>query len=290
MKKVLSIVTILVLVCVSMVSCSKESTEEKNEKIYNRYKDALVGCWKVVGQQESGNVYNCSYRLDGDYYVTFADNGAALCEGSAKAYGYYPGDSEFISEDVGDYLKFVRWNLEYSDVTGCDVWTYTTSSSVGSMHSVDFNEDGTIRIWFTGMRKWYYTLMKIKKQKLNIDETISGKWKLTKIQDFPTAINHYSIIGNNYVIFTSGRISSLGEFCVEPNGNYSQRYNLVFPSYKYWNANLLYENGIESSSSFELICNNTDSYIAYIVNQKKLDLVKFEKDKIHGIVYSLEKD
>ena len=107
MKEVLSIVTILVLVCASMVSCSKESTEEKNEKIYNRYKDALVGCWKVVGQQESGNVYNCSYRLDGDYYVTFADNGAALCEGSAKAYGYYSGESEFISEDVGDYLKFV---------------------------------------------------------------------------------------------------------------------------------------------------------------------------------------
>ena len=132
--------------------------------------------------------------------------------------------------------------------------------------------------------------MKIKKQKLNIDETINGKWKLTKIQDFPTTINHYSIIGNNYVIFASGKISSLGEFFVEPNGNYSQRYNLVFPSYKYWNANLLYENGIESSSSFELICNNTDSYIVYIVNQKKLDLVKFEKDKIHGIVYSLEKD
>lgn len=160
MKKIL-LAAMIVLSGASFASCSKESAESKNESQQQKYKEYLVGKWKVVGQKDAGNVYNCLYRIEGDYYVEFKSDGSAVCSGDAKAHAYYEGESEFMTENVGDFVDFVRWDLEYSDVTQCSLWTYITPSATGSYHELDFNSDGTVRLWYQLIRSGYYILKKI---------------------------------------------------------------------------------------------------------------------------------
>lgn len=159
MKKII-FASLVALAGLSLVSCSKESTESKNESQQQKYKEYLVGKWKVIGEQESGNVYNCLYRIEGDYYVEFKSDGSAVCSGDAKAHAYYQGGSEFMTENVSNFLHFEKWNLEYSDVTQCGLWTYATTSATGDYHKLEFNSDGTVKLWYHLIGSGYYTLKK----------------------------------------------------------------------------------------------------------------------------------
>lgn len=161
MKKIL-LAAIIAITGVSFMSCSSDSNESKSEKQEQRYKDYLVGKWRVTGQRESGNVYNCLYRIEGDYFVEFKSDGSAICSGNAKAHAYYEGEPELTTENIGDFLNFTRWSLDYNDVSECHIWTYLTNSSTGESHKLEFSSDGSIRIWYHLIRDGYYTLSKVK--------------------------------------------------------------------------------------------------------------------------------
>lgn len=47
-------------------------------------------------------------------------------------------------------------------------------------------------------------------QKFDASKVMSGKWKLSKIQDFPIPINHYSIQKGNTISFLDGGILHRG--------------------------------------------------------------------------------
>lgn len=160
MKKIL-LAAIIALAGASFVSCSKESEADKRHNQEQTYKNNLIGKWQVIAEKSSGNVYNLQYRLEGDYYITFKSDGSIETQGSAKTYGYYEGGSEFITEDVNDYLGCVKWSLYYSEVTGADLYLYRTQNSSSSLHHVDFRTDGTIWVWFSGMSYRYYVLEKV---------------------------------------------------------------------------------------------------------------------------------
>ena len=146
----------------SFVSCSKESTASRELKYEQDHEQYLVGKWKVIGQRESGNIYNCLYRIEGDYFVEFKEDGSATCHGDAKAHAYYDGKPEFLTEDIGNYLQIVRWSIDYNSATGFSLWTYRSPESATSdLHKVEFNDDGTIKIWYHLMSYWYYTLKKV---------------------------------------------------------------------------------------------------------------------------------
>lgn len=160
MKKVL-FAAMLLLAVLSLASCSKESAAESRSNQEQVYRNSIIGKWKVTAEKSSGNVYNLQYRLEGDYYITFKSDGSIETQGSAKTYGYYEGGSEFITEDVNDYLGCVKWSLYYSEVTGADLYLYRTQNSSPSLHHVDFRSDGTIWVWFSGMSYRYYVLKKV---------------------------------------------------------------------------------------------------------------------------------
>lgn len=151
----------IALAGVSFASCSKESESDKRHDQEQTYRNNIIGKWQVVAEKSSGNVYNLLYRLEGDYYITFKSDGSIETQGSAKTYGYYEGGSEFITEDVNDYLGCVKWTLNYSDAEGVYLGLYRTATSSASFHDVSFNSDGTIWLWFTGMSNRYYILKKV---------------------------------------------------------------------------------------------------------------------------------
>lgn len=160
MKKIL-LVAMVALAGVSFVSCSKESEADKRHNQEQAYKNNLIGKWQVIAEKSSGNVYNLLYRLEGDYYITFKSDGSIETQGSAKTYGYYEGGSEFITENVNDYLGCVKWTLSYSETLGAYMGLYQTATSSASFHDVSFRTDGTIWLWFTGMSNRYYILKKV---------------------------------------------------------------------------------------------------------------------------------
>ncbi len=161
MKKVL-LAAMIALTGISFVSCSSsESNADKEYRQEQVYQNAIIGKWKVVAEKSSGNLYNLLYRLEGDFYITFSNNGSVTTQGSAKTHGYYEGGSEFVTEDVEDYLGVAKWTLSYSEATGAHVSLYKTQTATPSYHDINFNTDGTIWIWFSGMSNRYYILKKI---------------------------------------------------------------------------------------------------------------------------------
>lgn len=160
MKKIL-LATMIALAGASFVSCgSSESEADRRNEQEQVYRNSIAGKWKVIAEKSSGNVYNLLYRLEGDYYMTFKSDGGVETQGSAKTYGYYEGGSEFVTEDINDYLGAKRWSLNM-DVTRAYLSLYDTKLSSPSGHAVDFNSDDTIWIWFTGTNNRYYILKKI---------------------------------------------------------------------------------------------------------------------------------
>ena len=57
-------------------------------------------------------------------------------------------------------------------------------------------------------------------QKFDASNVMSGKWELSKIQDFPIPINHYSVQKGNTISFLEGGIlRTEGDFSVVINGD-----------------------------------------------------------------------
>lgn len=113
-----------------------------------------------------------------------------------------------------------------------------------------------------------------------------GTWKLTKVFDFPLPINNYYLPGDNYVTFSSGgTMSHNGDFVMIPNGNQSSSMTLPFASYTKWSS----EKSSDDKAIIVYLGASKEQYVGYIMSSTRIDLVKFEEDKAHGISYTLEK-
>lgn len=159
MKKII-FASLIALAGLSLTSCSKEDSTQTKHEQQQKYMDYLVGKWKVMARKSAGNVYNCKYRIDGDYYVEFKSDKTAVCSGDATEQGYYDSGIVFPTYKVGETLGFVKWGFEYND-DQCYLWTYQTVSSAGTYRRIDFNSDGTINVWHTSTTKTYYVLKRV---------------------------------------------------------------------------------------------------------------------------------
>lgn len=127
-------------------------------------------------------------------------------------------------------------------------------------------------------------------QKFDASKVMSGKWMLSKIQDFPIPINHYSIQNGNTISFLDGGIlRTEGDFSVVINGDASKPMSIPFNSYKTWKANTAYkQDGTVDTGTSAVYFDGSQMYVAYFVSATEIDLVKFATEKL-GIVYVLTK-
>lgn len=96
-------------------------------------------------------------------------------------------------------------------------------------------------------------------QKFDASKVMSGKWKLSKIQDFPIPINHYSIQKGNTISFLDGGIlRTEGDFSVVINGDADRPMTMPFGSYKTWKADTTYKHRTELSKQVLLLCTLTE--------------------------------
>ncbi len=72
------------------------------------------------------------------------------------------GEEPFMTKDVKEDLSFIKWSLQYYEATGFTLYTYKSESSMPRTHDIDFESDGTIKLWFHTTYNSYYTLKKVK--------------------------------------------------------------------------------------------------------------------------------
>ena len=127
-------------------------------------------------------------------------------------------------------------------------------------------------------------------QKFDASKVMSGKWKLSKIQDFPIPINHYSIQNGNTISFLDGGIlRTEGDFSVVINGDADRAMTIAFSEYKTWKANTAYkQDGTVDTGTSAVYFDGIEMYVAYFVSATEIDLVKFATEKL-GMVYVLTK-
>ena len=127
-------------------------------------------------------------------------------------------------------------------------------------------------------------------QKFDASKVMSGKWKLSKIQDFPIPINHYSIQKGNTISFLDGGIlRTEGNFSVVINGDADRPMTMPFGSYKTWKADTTYkQDGTVETGTSPVYFDGSDMYVAYFMSATEIDLVKFATVRI-GIAYVLTK-
>ena len=127
-------------------------------------------------------------------------------------------------------------------------------------------------------------------QKFDASKAMSGKWELSKIQDFPLPINHYSIQKGNTISFSEGGIlRTEGDFSVVINGDAARPMTMPFGSYKTWKAETTYkQDGTVGTGTSPVYFNGSEMYVAYFMSATEIDLVKFATDKI-GMIYVLTK-
>lgn len=127
-------------------------------------------------------------------------------------------------------------------------------------------------------------------QKFDASKVMSGKWKLSKIQDFPIPINHYSIQKGNTISFLDGGIlRTEGDFSVVINGDAARPMTIPFGSYKTWKADTAYkQDGTVDTGTTAVYFDGSEMYVAYFVSATEIDLVKFATEKL-GMVYVLTK-
>ena len=127
-------------------------------------------------------------------------------------------------------------------------------------------------------------------QKFDASNVMRGKWELSKIQDFPIPINHYSIQNGNTISFLDGGIlRTEGNFSVVINGDAAKPMTIPFDSYKTWKANTAYkQDGTVDTSTSAVYFDGSEMYVAYFVSATEIDLVKFATEKL-GMVYILTK-
>lgn len=127
-------------------------------------------------------------------------------------------------------------------------------------------------------------------QKFDASKAMSGKWELSKIQDFPLPINHYSIKKGNTISFSDGGIlRTEGDFSVVINGDAAKPMTMPFGGYKTWKANTNYkQDGTVDTGTSAVYFDGGDMYVAYFVSATEIDLVKFATSQI-GMMYILTK-
>lgn len=127
-------------------------------------------------------------------------------------------------------------------------------------------------------------------QKFDASKALSGKWELSKIQDFPLPINHYSIQKGNTISFSEGGIlRTEGDFSVVINGDAARPMTMPFGGYKTWKAETTYkQDGTVETETSPVYFDGSDMYVAYFMSATEIDLVKFATDKV-GMVYVLSK-
>ena len=127
-------------------------------------------------------------------------------------------------------------------------------------------------------------------QKFDASKVMSGKWKLSKIQDFPIQINHYSIHNGNTISFLDGGIlRTEGDLSVVITGDATRPMTMPFSGYKTWKANTAYkQDGTVDTGTSSAYFDGSELYVAYFVSATEIDLVKFTTEKL-GMVYVLTK-
>ena len=127
-------------------------------------------------------------------------------------------------------------------------------------------------------------------QKFDASKVMSGKWNLSKIQDCPIPINHYSIQNGNTISFLDGGIlRTEGDFSVVINGDADRPMTIPFSGYKTWKANTAYkQDGTVDTGTSSVYFDGIEMYVAYFVSATEIDLVKFATEKL-GMVYILTK-
>lgn len=161
MKKVL-LAAMILLAGASFTSCSSSDDSSINDqKIQNEHENYLIGKWKVIGGGSGGGVYDPKIRIEGDCYLELMSSERTKCTGEATAYVYYDGKEPFMTKDVKEDLSFIKWSLQYYEATGFTLYTYKSESSIPRTHDIDFESDGTIKLWFHTTYNSYYTLKKV---------------------------------------------------------------------------------------------------------------------------------
>ena len=123
-------------------------------------------------------------------------------------------------------------------------------------------------------------------QQPTVQNVLVGKWKMTKVIDFPIPINSYYLEGENYVTFLdNGKMIPSGEFSVVTNGEAARPMTLPFTKYFAWSADKTSDDGAIAVYLGE----SKDLYVGYINSTSSIDLVKFAESKSIGITYRLEK-
>lgn len=124
-------------------------------------------------------------------------------------------------------------------------------------------------------------------QQPTAESILKGRWKMTKVSDFPLPINNYYLNGDNYVTFSSeNKLEHEGRFEVVINGDAARPMTIPFATYEKWHA----ENTSDTNGIIVYIGTNKDDlYLGYIMSPTRIDLVKMAEDKTHGISYTLEK-
>lgn len=127
-------------------------------------------------------------------------------------------------------------------------------------------------------------------QKFDASKAMSGKWELSKIQDFPLPINHYSIQKGNTISFSDGgALHTEGDFSVVINGDAARPMTMPFGNYKTWKADTGYkQDGTVDTGTSVVYFDGSDMYVAYFMSATEIDLVKFATDRI-GMTYVLTK-
>lgn len=158
MRKSLIAATLLLASPAMFVSCSKSEIEKSERDYEQEMENYLVGKWKLESISSRGGVYNPKYRLEGDFFITFGENGSADCSGDAKMHYYYEGESEFLTNNVSDFIHFTGWSVYYGEEAGYYLYT-TTSPTVSPYRSFGLykNEDGTITLSKMGFKSYSYS-------------------------------------------------------------------------------------------------------------------------------------
>lgn len=127
-------------------------------------------------------------------------------------------------------------------------------------------------------------------QKFDASKVMKGKWELSKVQDFPIPINHYSVLKGNTISFIEGgALRTEGEFSVVINGDAAKPMTMPFGSYKTWKVETMYkQDGTVDTSTAAVNFNGSEMYVVYLVSATEIDLVKFATTT-QGMAYVLTK-
>lgn len=128
-------------------------------------------------------------------------------------------------------------------------------------------------------------------QKFDASKAMSGKWKLSKVQDFPLPINNYHIREGNTISFLDGGIvRTEGDFSVTINGDAARPMTMPFGGYNTWRADNSYNSDgtVETGSALVYFNNNSEAYVAYFMSATEVYLVKFATTTL-GMAYVLTK-